>query len=188
MKRAEGYCLTEKFELAIKDCDQALLLDKNEHDALYRKGCALSGLHRYKEALVVLKQVAKEQPTRVMAFLYMGGCDQALKKYADAMQDYHVFIARAKTVPEKQNKTGAFRRCAKCAKQMERPDLEYTELSAWIAFDANNSEPYKLRAENLVSRKKIKEATDDLKRVLKLDPEDKQTAEQLSVLEKSLGK
>ena len=183
VKRGEGYCLLEKFPLALADCNKALSIRPDSFEAIYRKGCALCGLKRYVEALTCLDAAIRLRPERAVPHLYRGTVREELHQYEAALADFHEFQTKASSSSEVSSRPIAFMSAIKCERAMKRSDLEMAELNKWIALDSEAPDPRRLRGQLYQSQSRFADARKEYEAASKMDPSDQRSIQLLKDLQ-----
>lgn len=90
--RGEYYFSVPNYKEAINNYDEALVLDKNYIDALYKRGLAWYNLGNYKKAIENYSSAVKLNPQLFLAQKGLGDAYLALAEYNNAAGSYENFL------------------------------------------------------------------------------------------------
>ncbi|MBX9667847.1 MAG: tetratricopeptide repeat protein [Candidatus Obscuribacterales bacterium] len=81
------YLVNQKFEMALKEFNQALLLSPNNASILVERGTAFNGLEKYDQAIKDFSSALKVAPDTSLAFNNRGVAYLRMGQYAQAIKD-----------------------------------------------------------------------------------------------------
>lgn len=86
---AEGYLELQLPAQALRELERLESGDRRTSEALYLAGEALRALHRYREAIPVLKSAAERAPSKLHIRLALGWCYKRVGKIEQAIEALH---------------------------------------------------------------------------------------------------
>jgi tetratricopeptide (TPR) repeat protein len=86
--KAQSLLHLDKPEEALVCFDEALALDRNNTEALVKKGAALEKLKRLEDAVVCYDSALAVDDSMTLAYLYKGGVFNQLERFSEALQCY----------------------------------------------------------------------------------------------------
>ncbi len=198
--RGNIYSRDGKYELGLKDFNQAIKVQPNYVDAYYNRGNAYYRQNKYELALNDFNKAIELAPDHPQAYNNRGSVFYGAKKYEQAINDFNkaielkpalsdayinrgnVFYAEKKyeqaiqdfnkAIDLKPGAADAYYNRGNVYKSLEQSDQAIADYSKSIELDPKNYNAYDGRGNVYLKDKKIAEAMSDFNKLIELNPGD----------------
>ncbi|MBI5645978.1 MAG: tetratricopeptide repeat protein [Ignavibacteriae bacterium] len=181
-----GYMRMKKFDLAADAFEKRYKLDPNSTGSILNYSLSCMQLGRWEQARVALRQVTVQKPDYLPGHLNLGRCLSQMDSLKNAVPVYETVLTLGAADPEKfkMELAEAYKMIGVYNLINKAYEKALQNLNKSIQLRDDDAQTHLWKAQTLQNLNKKDEAVKEYKKVLLLDPKNKEARKGLEVLEK----
>lgn len=156
--------INKEYDLALKKISKLIKKNKANLDLLNYQAIILTGMHRYRDAIIILEKLIKAEPNRADSYINLGNAYRGINRIDDAINAYKTAYKIDNTSHEaKLNLCSVYL-------EIDMPDAVIQELNPLFNLNHGNEHIHLLAAEAMIRNLKFEEATAHHQSAIKINP------------------
>ena len=162
---ASAQFMSEDYSASITSSEYAIAIDPNDAESLLTKANGLYHLENFEEALSYFEKYSEKNSTDAFGYLHQGTCLINLGKFDEAIN--RLLIAEDNASEDSQYLPEIYQELAFAYSELKLPEIALRYIDKTKHLDCDHIDMEVIRGHILVANKRLKEAEDVFKNVIK---------------------
>ena len=162
---ASAQFMSEDYSASITSSEYAIAIDPNDAESLLTKANGLYHLENFEEALSYFEKYSEKNSTDAFGYLHQGTCLINLGKFDEAIN--RLLIAEDNATEDSQYLPEIYQELAFAYSELKLPEIALRYIDKTKHLDCDHIDMEVIRGHILVANKRLKEAEDVFKNVIK---------------------